>query len=39
MVQLVGTTIRYVVDRPPIAKDIFVNEVTRLVTGHPIAKS
>jgi hypothetical protein len=37
--QLLGTTIRYVVDRPPIAKDVFVKEMTRLVQGHPIAKS
>jgi AcrR family transcriptional regulator len=37
MVQLLGTTIRYVVDRPPIAKHVFVDEMTRLVLGHPIA--
>jgi AcrR family transcriptional regulator len=39
MVQLLGTTIRYVVDRPPISKDVFVKEMTRLVEGHPIANS
>jgi AcrR family transcriptional regulator len=39
VVQLLGTTIRYVVDDPPIAKDVFVKEMTRLVLGHPIAKA
>lgn len=39
MVQLLGTTIRYVVDGPPITKDDFVKEMTRLVLGHPIAKA
>jgi AcrR family transcriptional regulator len=36
---LFGVTIRYVVDQPPIAKDTFINEMTRLVLAHPIARA
>jgi AcrR family transcriptional regulator len=39
IVQLLGVSIRYVVDEPPIAKDVFVNEMTRFVLGHPIAQA
>ncbi len=39
IVQLIGATIRYVVDEPPIAKDKFIREMTRLVLGHPIARA
>lgn len=35
--QLLGATLRYVVDEPPIAKDVYVAEMTRLVQSHPIA--
>lgn len=38
VVQLLGTTVRYVVDEPPIAKDVFVAEMSRLVMSHPIAQ-
>lgn len=38
LVQLLGTTMRYVVDDPPIPKDVFVKEMTRLVVGHPIVR-
>ncbi|WP_242669998.1 TetR/AcrR family transcriptional regulator [Mycobacterium decipiens] len=37
VVGLLGTTVRYVVDEPPIAKDVFVAEMTRLVLSHPLA--
>ncbi|SON60904.1 putative HTH-type transcriptional regulator [Mycobacterium simulans] len=37
IVQLLGAPIRYVVERPPIAKDVFINEMARLVLAHPIA--
>ncbi|ARG93491.1 hypothetical protein B1T50_17770 [Mycobacterium kansasii] len=36
VVRLLGTTVRYVVDQPPITKDVFVAEMTRLVLSHPI---
>jgi hypothetical protein len=39
IVQLLGTTIPFVLDRPPIAKDAFVSELTRLALGHPIVKA
>lgn len=37
IVQLLGSTIRYVVDEPPIAKDVFVTEMTRFVMSSPVA--
>ncbi|BBX75445.1 hypothetical protein [Mycobacterium shinjukuense] len=37
LVQLLGMTIRFVVERPPIATEAFAEEMTRLVQGHPIA--
>lgn len=37
--QLLGVTMRYVVDDPPISKEVFVAEMSRLVQGHPLAKS
>lgn len=39
IVQLLGTTVRYVVDQPPISKDSLVNELTRMVLGNPIVKA
>ncbi|GAB7146578.1 TetR/AcrR family transcriptional regulator [Mycobacterium riyadhense] len=39
IVQLLEVPIRYVVERPPIDKDVFINELTRLVLGHPIAQA
>ncbi|WP_239656260.1 TetR/AcrR family transcriptional regulator [Mycobacterium riyadhense] len=36
LTHLLGIAIRYVVDEPPIAKDVFVKEVNRLVMGHPL---
>jgi AcrR family transcriptional regulator len=38
IVQLLGTSIRYVVDEPNIAKDVFVTEMAHLALRHPIAK-
>ncbi|CCK62428.1 TetR/AcrR family transcriptional regulator [Mycobacterium canetti] len=39
IVQLLGVAIRYVVDEPPIPKDVFIDEMTRLVMSHPIARA
>ncbi|MCV6976238.1 TetR/AcrR family transcriptional regulator [Mycobacterium bourgelatii] len=39
MVQLLGATVRYVVDEPPITKEVFVAEMTRLVLSHPISST
>jgi AcrR family transcriptional regulator len=39
IVQLLGATVRYVVDNPPIAKEVLIKEMTRLVQGHPVASS
>lgn len=36
LVHLFGTTVRYVVENPAIDRDVFVEEVTRLVLGHPM---
>jgi AcrR family transcriptional regulator len=36
LVHLFGTAVRYVVDEPPIAKDVYVKEVVRLVLSHPL---
>lgn len=39
MVQMLGTTIRYVLDKPPISKDAFIKEMTRIAQSHPIGKA
>ncbi|MCV7079532.1 hypothetical protein AWC27_07410 [Mycobacterium szulgai] len=39
MIQLLGTTIRYVLDKPPIAKDVFIKEMTRIAQCHPMGKA
>lgn len=39
IVQLLGATVRYVVDQPSISKDSFVNELARIVVEHPIVKA
>jgi len=39
MVQMLGTTIRYVLDKPPIARDDFVKEMTRIARCHPLGKA
>ena len=36
LVRLLDTAIRYVVEEPPIAKDVFIKEMTRLVMSHPL---
>lgn len=39
MVQMLGTTIRYVIDKPAIDKDVFIKEMTRIAQCHPIGKA